>query len=149
MGLISISQPSTLWQKAIHVQHLPAIHLVTEGGLGKPFFLDDTSRDWVKTLLASGYPESWLGEVLCFAILVSLTAYWELGERPREASSATTGDTSRDQVGGPQASGLGKSFLPSQAWCLLPPHSSISLGELHSTSMWSTNKVNKNTRIVV
>ena len=32
-------------KKAIHVQHLPAIHLVTEGGLGKPFFLDDTSRD--------------------------------------------------------------------------------------------------------
>lgn len=76
--------------------------------------------------------------------LVSLTTYQEeLSERPGEAPPTTTGGISRDQVGSPQVSGLGKSFPSLLSWYLPPLPSSINPGEAHSAPVGSTSRVNK------
>lgn len=76
--------------------------------------------------------------------LVSLTTYQaELSERPGKALPDITGGTNRDQVGVPQACGLGKSFSPSQACSLLPTPINISSGEVPSAPVGSTSRMNK------
>lgn len=73
-----------------------------------------------------------------FDSLIVLTPYEEkLGERSEEGPPATTRGISRDYVGAPQASQLGKYFLPNRPGISQSELEALILGK-YSVSLWET-----------